>query len=386
MYKLRLLAIGPKSRVSKNTTGGLSIMFDGFVESAQKKGIEVSVLNMLQRWDSTSNAVRSLDIMLNFFVLIKILGLSVIKFKKINCCYFASSLSERGVFRDLIIVRILKLFRVIIISHQFGATTDHFQPAINRVGEKRFRWLLNSFSHIIVEGDLMKSQFDRFPLVYEKMTVLPNALPQTGEHAMSPKKYLGGEFNLIYLSNLIYTKGWRDVLQAIDILVNDYQLDVKCVFAGKFMLFKDDPQPMVYDKHFFEKYVTEHGLSEHVSYFPGLFGKEKDENWQIADAFLLPSYYINEGQPISILEAMSYGCVPIVTKYRHIPMMVTEDNGCFVEPQSPTQIAKVVKYLIENPSVFNEKSENCVCDFKEKFTFEKYSDAIFRIINDSVID
>lgn len=384
MHKLRMLAIGPKSLASKNTTGGLSVMLEGIVERAQKMGIEVSILNIQPRWNSTSNVIRALDFLLNFVILIKILLLQIIKFRPLNCCYFTTSFSERGVLRDMVVVRILKFFRVTVVSHQFGATTDHFEPALRKVGEKRFRGLLNSFSHIIVEGDLMKSQFDRFPFVYEKMTVLPNALPQIGVHAMCPKKYRGGEFHLIYLSNLIYTKGWHDVLQAVDILVNNYQLDVKCVFAGRFMLFKDDPQPMVFDKQFFENFVNEHGLSKRISYIPGLFGKEKDENWLKADAFVLPSYYVNEGQPISILEAMSYGCVPIVTKYRHIPMMVTEYNGCFVEPKAPNQIAEVVKHLIENPSVFNKKSENCVCDLKEKFTFEKYSDTIFQIINDSV--
>lgn len=377
----RILAIGPKTKKSKGITGGLSVMFDGFVDKATEQGIEVKVVNILQRWNSSSFGVRAVDISLNFVILFGILLKSVIFNKKIDICYFTSSLSANGVMRDYVIVKMLNMFHVPVVAHQFGATTDHFTPAKTKIGENKFNWLIRYFSHIIVEGDLMRRQFEGAPVKEDRITVLPNGLPETGRNALKPKDSPKGTFTLFWLSNLIFTKGWLDVLEAMSILVNDYKLDVKCTFAGKFMPFKDDPVPMIYDENYFLNYIKEHDLGNNIVYYPALFGEEKNKKWLESNVFLLPSYYVNEGQPVSILEALSYGCVPIVTNYRHIPMMVNEQNGCFVEPKSPEQIADAVKYLIETPNVYSQKSKRCIEDFENKFSYENYSKQIFTILN-----
>ena len=378
----RILAIGPKSKKSKGITGGLSVMFDGFVDKATALGIDVKVVNILQRWNSSSFWVRSVDISLNFVILFGILLKSVILTKKIDICYLTSSLSANGVMRDYFIVKMLKLFHIPVVAHQFGATTDHFSPAKSKIGDNKFNWLVSYFSHIIVEGDLMRRQFDGAPVKDDGITVLPNGLPELGRNALKPKESPHGTFNLFWLSNLIFTKGWYDVLEAINILVNKYKLDVKCTFAGKFMPFKDDPVPMIYDEAFFFNYIKEHGLGDSIVYFPALFGEKKDKAWLESNVFLLPSYYVNEGQPVSILEALSYGCIPIVTNYRHIPMMVNDSNGCFVEPKSPEQIAEAVRFLIENPVVYCQKSRICIEDFEKHFVYENYSNKIFAILNE----
>ena len=68
-------------------------------------------------------------------------------------------------------------------------------------------------------------------------------------------------------------------------------------------------------------------------------GDLKKELLSRSDVFVLPSY--NEGLPISILEAMSYGCAIISTPVGGIPEVV-KDNGVLVQPGDIEGIAAAV--------------------------------------------
>jgi glycosyltransferase involved in cell wall biosynthesis len=64
-----------------------------------------------------------------------------------------------------------------------------------------------------------------------------------------------------------------------------------------------------------------------------------------ADVFLMPSRY--EGLPLSLLEAMAAGCVPIVSNRGSIPTVVDDGhNGFLVEPGDITQIVGKLKFLL----------------------------------------
>ena len=101
-------------------------------------------------------------------------------------------------------------------------------------------------------------------------------------------------------------------------------------------------------KKWFQKYVEDKSLKDRVSYKECVFDEAKAHEFSKAHVFLLPSYYIFEGQPTAILEALSYGCVPIVTHYRLIPDMVDETCGAFVSKKSPEEIADVIENFIKN--------------------------------------
>jgi len=81
-----------------------------------------------------------------------------------------------------------------------------------------------------------------------------------------------------------------------------------------------------------------------------------------ADIYILPSY--NEGMPISILEAMSYGLAIIATNVGGIPEIVfNEVNGLLIEPGNSSQIERTLNYFIDNPALirrYGAASENLV--------------------------
>lgn len=384
---MRLLAIGPRSKIVDNKFSGQSVMFDGFVDYYRSRNITVDVVDIWPRISSRAPGHRYVDYLLYVLELLFYLIQAVFTFRHYSLCYITTSLGQSGVMRDLVFVRLLSAFHAPIVSHQFGAENNGFQSAIDRVGEKKFKKLLLSFSRIIVEGEYMKSQFRNFPEIAEKIDVIPNGLPILGKNALQPKHYEEGKtFTVIYLSNFIYSKGWHDVLEALSILVKVHKANVKFIFAGRFMSSVDDPATGSLDIDYFNHYIKENELSDYVTYYQGLYGDEKDSMFLQANAFVLPSYYINEGLPVSIIEAMSYGCVPVVTNYRHIPMVVSEENGCFVGPQKPDQIANAISELMNNPSVYAEKSQKCIDDFKANSSFDIYMKRVDNVLNTVIND
>src|SRR5690606_41410408 len=108
-------------------------------------------------------------------------------------------------------------------------------------------------------------------------------------------------------------------------------------------------------KKSFFNFIKTNLLEGKVTYTEGLYGYEKARQFSENHFFLLPSYYINESQPVSVLEALAYGRVPIVTKYRLIPTRVNPDNGIFVDPKSPGLIADAVRNMINDPDEYNKK-------------------------------
>jgi len=369
---MNILAIGAKSDVPHNKFSGQSIMFDGVMERLISEGNKVTVVDISPRFHKQSVLFRGLD-----YVIVLAEVFWHLLTARYDVCYITTAQSKKGFLRDNALVGLMRLFKVKVVGHQYGANYHQLTDALSDSGMRKLKRMLDYISVIIVEGEHMKSQYSFLDGYENKVKVIPNGLPNVGKSALIPKVYMGDKpFMMYYLSNLIWSKGYFEVLQAVDMLVNKEGRDVKCVFAGKFMASADDMRPGISNKEDFDNFVEDHHLADAVSYYPGMYGEQKDEMFARANVFLLPTYYINEGQPVSIIEAMAYGCVPIVTKYRHIPMMVTEENGCFVEAKKPDQIARAIVALMDNSEVYAAKSAACIHDYEEKFTFEKYASEV----------
>lgn len=71
-------------------------------------------------------------------------------------------------------------------------------------------------------------------------------------------------------------------------------------------------------------------LNGNVSYVGATYGEEKEELLKQAHYYVLPSF--SEGFPTSVVEAMSYGAIPIISKGCNFPEVFNNDLGFQVEP------------------------------------------------------
>jgi len=384
MKNKNIIAIGMRVDEKNNNFTGQAVMFDAFVDSLVQNDYNVKVVALNSKY-SRNNTVGQVSIFrIIEYLVILLKALLLIILNRGGILYINSVPTKAGFLRDALFIRFSKFFGYKIFMQQFGSNFSEFYSSLPNKSKINLKKVYEMANVFVVEGDFSRKQFD-FLKNYERIFSVTNGLPEKNlKISKTGKTYKKGTtFNLIYLNNLIESKGYLDVLQAMNILVNDLKYDVKCTFAGKFMSVIDDVNFKSTDeaRNYFNKYIVDNNLKDYIVHFEGLYGDQKAYAFSSSHAFLLPSYYIYEGQPIAILEALAYGSVPIVTKYRMIPNMVTDNCGIFVEKQSPSQIAISIKKLMDQPTLYSEMSNNCVTRYFNNFTLEKYSDSMLKHIS-----
>ncbi|GGP06536.1 glycosyl transferase [Cloacibacterium rupense] len=386
--KKKIIAVGTTTQ-NNTLVNGQSMMFQLIVDSLQKRGIEIIIIDYGlsiykdfkdKRISGNFSFIKLLD---NFFLTFKYIGALVANpGAKI---YINTAQSKVGFIRNSIFIYLGKLFNRKVVGHQFGANYENFYNSQPRWFKKIIKKTLDKTDVFIVEGDYTKNQMSFVKNYQEHVVSIPNGLPEKIDVSkILPKKINeNDEIRLLYLSNLIESKGYWDVLEAVKILNSQYNIKLKAIFAGKFLGDVDDTiaQNANEAKKLFFLKLNEYGLQDIVEYYEGLYSVKKAEAFMHSHFFILPSYYCNEGQPVSVLEAIAYGCVPIVTEYRLIPLMVNKKNGFFVPKKSPNEIANKIFWCIENTEEYNKKSKNGIDFFNSNFTAELYIDKIFNLIN-----
>ena len=92
-----------------------------------------------------------------------------------------------------------------------------------------------------------------------------------------------------------------------------------------------------------------------------------------------------EGIPISLMEAMSYGIPVVSTKTGGIPELIPESLGLLIKPSDPVQLAKKI---IELHSMSNDERRNlglkCQKMIYEKFDIQKTSKRFSRFLTSSM--
>jgi len=76
--------------------------------------------------------------------------------------------------------------------------------------------------------------------------------------------------------------------------------------------------------------------------------------------------------PRCILEAFASGLVVVATKVGGIPYMIKDGiNGLLVEPNNPLEVSQKIIYLLDNPAISSNISENARKIFEENYTWNK---------------
>jgi glycosyltransferase involved in cell wall biosynthesis len=301
--------------------------------------------------------------------------------------YHTLSQSKKGFMRDFPIVFISKLLGSKVIGHIHGGNYDGFYQNQTIFFQRLIRKMLFQVDSVIVLSENMKKMFDFIPEIQPKIKVVNNGLPFSFEDNLLKIKCLPQNnqkpIKILFLSNLIESKGYLDVLEATEILVNRYGYNIQADFCGAFVHYNDARRfdNLADSKRYFFDFISKHHLQNNVNYHGVVTGEKKMQLLEEAHFFILPTNYINEGQPISIIEAMAYGCVILATPFRGISeMIIPNESGIYVDFRKPESIATEVKKLIENPAEFTRISANGHQVFQENFTKEKHLRALIEEI------
>jgi glycosyltransferase involved in cell wall biosynthesis len=172
--------------------------------------------------------------------------------------------------------------------------------------------------------------------------ILPNIIDYPEQEPTSEKTSIT---TFLFFGLVCKDKGIFDLVDVIGKNKDKYRNRLKLKIGGN--------GEIQHLKYLIQKY----NIEDIVEFIGWVVAEEKKKVLNNADVFILPSY--NEGVPISILEAMSYGKSIIATNVGGIPEIVEKNrNGLLIEPGKHEQIEQAINTLLEHPELIKEFGKN----------------------------
>lgn len=295
---------------------------------------------------------------------------------KADLFYFTISQSKGGNLRDLVFLKLIELKRKKCLVHLHGGyyrtLVDECLPKWQRNANYK---AVSKLAGAIVLSESLRANFKGM-LSDEKIFVVPNCVDD--EFLISdaefeeklrtlPERKIK---HILYLSNFIRAKGYREVLELARLekerCENGNDKKFHFDFAGKF--FEET------EEQYFFGFIKENALQDYVTYHGVVGGDKKCELLKQSEIFILLTRYANEGQPISILEAMGNGMLIVTTDHAGIPDIVKENENAIFWKNGAT-----VESLYNDLLQFNLYKEYCetnYCVGIKKYRQSTYVDEI----------
>jgi glycosyltransferase involved in cell wall biosynthesis len=204
------------------------------------------------------------------------------------------------------------------------------------------RWMLRRLRGLVFLNDGLAERCAPW-VPPEQRFVVPNTIHEVllcteAEVATKREAHPRTPLRLLYLSNMIGSKGYLDVLAAVERL-HRRGVAVRADFIGGWTAEADRER--------FQARLAQAGLGAVVTHHGPVYDRVRVRRFYLAaDLFLLPTYYPTEAQPLTILEAINAGTPVITTEHASIPYMVRgRQEALFVPPRDPEAIAGAVERL-----------------------------------------
>ena len=257
--------------------------------------------------------------------------------------YLTISQSVAGNIRDLLILSILELRHRKTVIHLHGG---YYRTLVDQQMNGIQRWLnykvVSRLEGAIVLSESLMPIF-RGMLPERRISVIGNCVKD--EYVLSENDWLEkkgmlktkGIRHVLFLSNMMRAKGYRDVLKLACIESERRKRGEDPVFhydfAGAF--FEKE------EEDYFRSFIKNNDLQNCVSYHGMVEGDRKRALLKKCKIFILLTRYPKEGQPISILEAMANGMAVVATDHAGIPDVIQDGNNGILVRKGETDLKRV---------------------------------------------
>ncbi|MBA3285877.1 MAG: glycosyltransferase family 4 protein, partial [Nitrosopumilus sp.] len=298
--------------------------------------------------NSKNKYLRTLNILISVFHLTSK--------KKYDLCYLTLTAKGAGFLKDLFVVLLLKITRQNIIYHFHNkGVADNKASNIKKI---LYRFVFKDTKIILLSPKLY---FDIADFVKPKdVFYCANGIP---EIKLIIKEKRITTCNLLFLSNMIEQKGIFILLEACKFLKKKNLL-FNCHFVGAWSDVTEEG---------FNNTVYEYNLQDHVFVHGPKYGKEKQRFFQLADVFVLPTFYDNECFPLVLLEALQFNLPIVSTPEGGIPDIVIEgETGFLIPKKNSTALAKTLELLINDPHLGFKMGKKGRELYEKEFTLEQF--------------
>jgi glycosyltransferase involved in cell wall biosynthesis len=226
-----------------------------------------------------------------------------------------------------------RFFGIPVIMHLHAGETENFYNSLSVFAKRIVTQQFTAANVVIV----LSESWQKFVLkVAPKahVVVIPNYVEMPKSIKMTKKT---NQIVVLFLGTVNGRKGVYDLLSAFsDAVKHIPQLFLSIGGDG--------------DIESARNFAHELGIEAHVEFLGWVSGDEKNELFQAADIFVLPSYI--EGLPVSVLEAMSWGIPVITTTVGGIPELIDNYvNGFLISPGDICTIQSLLERLALDPAI-----------------------------------
>lgn len=273
-----------------------------------------------------------------------------------DLCYVTPSAKGGAFYKDFIIITILKALgqKIIIHYHNKGVVTQQDKILDNLL----YNYFFKGLKVILLAEPLYKDicKYVNRNDVY----FCPNGIPIQRNLQINKSQ---DNFNILFLSNMMETKGVWDLVDACRIL-RERGKKFHCHFVGKWS--------DITEKEFKQK-IHQIDMEKFISAYGAKYKDEKEEYFQKASVFIFPTYYSNECFPLVLLEAMEHGIPCISTFEGGISAIIEEGKtGYLIQQQQPQVLANKIELLMEQPNLCKAMGEAGRKKFEQEFTLEQF--------------
>lgn len=348
MNRIKVLMVGP----SLDSKGGISAVANQYMNANMLDDIEI-------RYVATAcdgNKVRKL---LTWIVGIIQFILKVWHFDIVHVHMASNNSFERKQF----IIRIATFAKKNIIIHLHGGGFEDFYNNCTNKKKKHIRYIFSLANTIIVLSNQWYD-FINSITIKKEIVILRNSV------SCGKDKNDYSDNNIVFLGKLCKYKGIDDLIEVASLLKRD-DIDYKLYLAGNGQV------------EYYKRMTLQNGLENNIEFLGWIDEDKKSALLEKCSIFVLPSY--NEGLPISMLEAMSFGLAVVVTDVGGIPMVINnEDNGLTYHAGNITELTNILKKLLSDISLKEMIGQNARNTVEREYSLSQHTTNLRKIYKNIV--
>lgn len=310
---MNILIVGPALSIK----GGMSTVIRNLLDSRLKLKYRMLFLPSIEGRNIFKKFVSEICGLINY--------LQKVKWADIVHIHMAS---RRSTFRKMKYIKIAHRSNKKIILHIHGGGFKDFYHKCNAKQKKNILAMFKMCNQIIVLTEEWKKYFEQL-VDPNRISVIYNGVKKNSEKRQTFNHHF------CFVGRLVKEKGIYELVEAFNIVRQKYP-DAKLSIAG------DGPELKK-----LKNIVTELSLNESVEFLGWLQEDALESLYRKNTFFVLPSYF--EAFPMSVIEAMSYGCIVIASNVGGIPTIINgKTNGVLIKSEDTSDLAKNIMRILSD--------------------------------------
>lgn len=277
-----------------------------------------------------------------------------------------------------------------LICHLVGSDIEFFISKSNFIEKFLIRIFFTKVNAWVLLGKAMKAQVEN---VYKDLGIKNksscyrdgelNAFELRGFYPIESDNFFdeskinlkiqnfGNNIRIGYMSNLMEEKGIVEFIESMIFLKEILGYDIKVWIAGAFIGKPSDRLNNAINLANSKDYIKVLGLAK---------GELKWNSLLDTDIFILPSYYKIEALPLSLVEAMRFGCLCVSSSIGEINNLLENDRGIIMKEVSVNSITQSVEGILADKSQSKQMIKNSLLYTSQEFSYAVYKIKLLKLM------